>query len=1009
MKKNKILSLFLALVILFSSVPVGAVEIDKINDSVAESIELISTFDNNNSKKVEEVKKIEEKTLEDDDNKDEIENYSETFIEESTKFDKADSEKLDLENSYEKSTETNIEGNLKTEEPNNRESVNAEIIDSTDLLTSLVDLKKSNDEIKLANETEPKKLEIDNLDERIKLLSSQLGENKDKSEENLNNIIERIAEYYKGSDDDWAAMSLSAINKRDYIDESALITKAKKAVKKNKTSTDLERVTISLTALGYDVTKFPLDDGSVVNLIDKISKYDGSTFGTGLGTLNGYIFALIAYDSGNYDLPEDAVWTREALVEYILNNQLSDGGWNLYNSGSSDVDMTAAALQALAPYNNDPKVKTSIERGLDYLSREQVSLGDYKGSFVAFEKPNSNSTAWVILALQNLDIDADKDERFIKDGKSALDGLMSFKTSDNLFGYNSPSVKDGKATEQAFQALISYRDKKNIYLFDKPTKSLLGEITPSKIEIISTPKTEYYLNEKADTNGIKVKITYSDNTTEIISSEKLEITGLDTNTTGKKKVLVGYKGLSAEYWINVKQKETIKPTPQPTPQPTPTPTPTPPSPDTTKKPKAYVSVIVPPGANIHQSGWRMKEKTEYEIVPGTDNAFTMLQKTGLDYNYNYHEVYAGVYVNTIEGLAEFDGGPYSGWMYRVNGVFPNHSASLHPVYDGDYVEWIYTRDLGKDIGGYVPGVENDDGTGEKSVSVTVRSSMGGTISPSGKLKISKKAPITLYFRPDNGYVLSDIKLNDKSIGVGEKLVLTVDNIKNKDIISAEFKKIETLSDKDKKDIENKKKDYNPETIKVKENILSEIKKDTSKVSKFTDTKGHWSEDFIDYVTDKAYFKGVGDNKFNPNGKMTRAMFVTVLGRMDGVKERSTSLSFNDVDNNAYYSAYVDWAVKNNITSGVGDNKFAPDSPITREEMAKFIDSYLKYKNINLPENNLKEINDLNSISNWAKESVTKMYRAGILEGTPEGNFHPKNNTTRAEIAKVVYKIDKIKK
>ncbi|WP_072469794.1 S-layer homology domain-containing protein [Urinicoccus massiliensis] len=792
--------------------------------------------------------------------------------------------------------------------------------------------------------------------------------------------IEKITDYYSGSSDDWAAMSLSSLGHHDKVDQVALITAAQKTVKEKISSTDLERVTISLTALGYDVQKFPLADGKVVNIIEEIAKYEKGQYGDGLGTLNGYIFALIAYDCGQYPISQGATWTREKVIDYILKNQLNDGGWNLNNQGVSDVDITAMAIQALAPYyNKQDKVKKAVDRALNKLSDMQTKTGNHAGAYEAWGAgPNANSTAMVILALQNLGLDSHTDSRFIKNGKSVLDGLLSFKTADDYFGYTDNFQLNGKAMEQAYQALIAYRDKKNIYRFPKPTKSFASVVTPIRLELLRYPKTVYFVGEALDKSDLEGIVYFSDRTSKRVGPESIDLQGFDTETSGRKLVKAVYLGLETSFYIFVRDRELPSVPGDPL------------NPDQQPKNTAYVSVIVPPGPRIHTNGWTMKAKTAYQIIPGKDTAFSILQKTGLSYNYNYHKIYKGVYVNTIEGLSEFDGGPYSGWMYRVNGVFPNHSSSLHPIKSGDYVEWIYTRDLGKDIGGYVEGIEDDDGTGIKPVFVTVRNSQGGMINPSGRVKVTKTVPAILTFKPDPGYVLTGVFINGRNIGIVDSYTLTVDNVKDKDIITATFKKLGELTEAEKKEILEKKK------LGVQESVGNKH---------YTDVDGHWAEKAIDYVTEKGYFYGIGNKKFGPNTHMTRGMMITILGRMDGVKDHPTNTSFKDIKASDFYAAHVEWALKNKISQGTGSGYFEPNRKISREEMAKMMDDYLTYKKVNLKKSQKADLKDQGQIAVWARASIEKMYLAGILNGTPEGNFKPKDLSTRAEVATVLYRMD----
>lgn len=90
-------------------------------------------------------------------------------------------------------------------------------------------------------------------------------------------------------------------------------------------------------------------------------------------------------------------------------------------------------------------------------------------------------------------------------------------------------------------------------------------------------------------------------------------------------------------------------------------------------------------------------KTSFDFVLG-ETVYSLLTKSGLRYEAKYYGMYGGYYVQKIEGLGEFDKGAKSGWMYRVNGVYPEVSCSEYKLRAGDDVEWLYTTDLGKDIG-----------------------------------------------------------------------------------------------------------------------------------------------------------------------------------------------------------------------------------------------------------------------------------------------------------------------
>ena len=98
--------------------------------------------------------------------------------------------------------------------------------------------------------------------------------------------------------------------------------------------------------------------------------------------------------------------------------------------------------------------------------------------------------------------------------------------------------------------------------------------------------------------------------------------------------------------------------------------------------------------------------TDIEISEG-DSVFDALKRATSLHGIplSYRSTSYGIYIDGIQGLYEFDRGPLSGWMYRVNGVFPSFSAALYTLQPGDRVEWLYTTDLGKDVGGYIEDIE----------------------------------------------------------------------------------------------------------------------------------------------------------------------------------------------------------------------------------------------------------------------------------------------------------------
>ena len=140
--------------------------------------------------------------------------------------------------------------------------------------------------------------------------------------------------------------------------------------------------------------------------------------------------------------------------------------------------------------------------------------------------------------------------------------------------------------------------------------------------------------------------------------------------------------------------------------------------------------------------------------------------------------------------------------------------------------------------------------------------------------------------------------------------------------------------------------------------------------------------------------------------MTRAMFVTVIGRLNGVNTANYSVSdFSDVDISEWYGPYVAWAAKNGIVNGVGDGRFAPDDPITREQMAVIIMRYVDFAGIRFSSMNpAVTFTDTDLIDDWAKDAVGKAQRAGLITGKEGGRFDPLGTAARSEVCTVIYRL-----
>ena len=207
--------------------------------------------------------------------------------------------------------------------------------------------------------------------------------------------------------------------------------------------TEYSRVILAVTALGKDARNVAGYD-----LTLPLGDYD-KTVRQGL---NGPIWALIALDSGDYPVPANAAaktqTTRQMYVDCILSRQLENGAWSL--SGSGDTDLTAMALTALARYRQQEKVQTALDRALDWLSAQQNGDGGFSAAGIA----TVESCAQVLGALCELKIEP-TDSRFVKNGHTVLDALLSYQQRDGSFAHVQGGDSNQMATEQAMCALAA--------------------------------------------------------------------------------------------------------------------------------------------------------------------------------------------------------------------------------------------------------------------------------------------------------------------------------------------------------------------------------------------------------------------------------------------------------------------------------------------------------------------------------------------------------------------------
>ncbi len=289
--------------------------------------------------------------------------------------------------------------------------------------------------------------------------------------EDLEEVYTDIAEYiYETVDEpvvgsvggEWAVLGLSRSTYEvsdEYYDTYFQIVEEyvmqKEGLLHSKKYTEYSRLTVALTSIGKDPR-----DVAGCNLLTPLGDYD-KTIWQGI---NGPIWALIALDSGNYDMPindEAKIQaTREMYVDRILTCQLDNGGFSLFGgtdfeasgNGHANSDITGMALQALANYQDREDVKQATNKALECLSEMQND----EGGFSSWGNDTSESCVQVLIGLCALGIDV-ADERFVKNENTILDKLMTFyQPNDGFLHVISGGGINLMASEQAFYGLVAY-------------------------------------------------------------------------------------------------------------------------------------------------------------------------------------------------------------------------------------------------------------------------------------------------------------------------------------------------------------------------------------------------------------------------------------------------------------------------------------------------------------------------------------------------------------------------
>lgn len=598
----------------------------------------------------------------------------------------------------------------------------------------------------------------------------------------------------------------------------------------------------------------------------------------------------------------------------------------------ADPDTTGTALAALAAYADRAAVKSFIDKAVAGLSKAQNSNGSYG---------NVNSDAMVITGLTALGIDPGADARFVKGGCSLADALLLY-VNDTRNGFTTAAVGavNGEstqkaaalATEQGFRALVTLEQ------FAKDTSKAFNIYTLSTAPVSSTDP------DNPDTPGQPAQPEQPQPGT---------ATGSGTLPSEGGSTGGGSTGGSGKSWISV-------------------------------------AVSIEPGGG---SAWYSGSVRVAKGATVEQALETAAAQAGLILNIK--DGYLRAVIRSGVTLGQYDEGPNSGWLYKVNGKAPNVGIAGYRLNGGEtvtvYYTADYTRESGLDISAPASGgavgktetVTNADGsttkTETKSDGTVIETTTwrdGSTLtaetSPNGRVEtVEKRADCTTVETVESasGEITAFVSV-PKSVGstrvdipvskpTGSMVAVIVHPDGTEEIVRGSVVTETGVALRAEGDVR----------LKIIDNA-----------KRFNDMANHWAKDAVEFASSRELFNGVGNDAFGPDRSMTRGMVGTVLARLAGA---------DTAGGETWYAKGTVWAVENGISDGT-----APEQPVTREQLAAMLYRYAGSPAVS----GELGFDDADSISAWARDAVRWCVDNGILNGVGGNRMTPQDLARRGQVA-----------
>ena len=323
---------------------------------------------------------------------------------------------------------------------------------------------------------------------------------------------------------DWLAFTAGRLGEEGCGAYAEAAKKYFDGAKDEMTLPDIQRLSLACAACGGDIEK----NGMLAAMLDKLSERELSDV-----MINQLIFSLHVLDCGLYEIPKEYTITRGDIIREILSRQTECGALYMMSENTPETDITAMAVSALSVYAcGDREIGESVDEMVGYLST-QVN-GD--GTVTNWGAPSCETTAQTIVALCSLGIDPEKDERFSKDGKTLIDGLLSYERSDGCFAHTSDAeFSNDYATAQAYYALVSYARLQNGMraLFDMRSDDTLdisdtAKLKPGDMRYAKGASASFAPDEAASGEGAHIGSPVEPKSGESLSNASGDFTPLES-------------------------------------------------------------------------------------------------------------------------------------------------------------------------------------------------------------------------------------------------------------------------------------------------------------------------------------------------------------------------------------------------------------------------------------------------------------------------------------------------